>query len=137
MPRPSRRIFHAIGVATIIAAGCGSPQEPAPEQPAALERARIPTVVPPDTDFRLVAYFVHGICDEARPVVELTSTGATLGLMLRPVPVPPGSACPDIALVDSVDAVVKPPFTLPYTVRLLRPEPSDSVIVVRASDPTG
>jgi hypothetical protein len=56
--------------------------------------------------------------------------------MLRDVPVPPGSACPDIALVDSVDAVVKPPFTLPYTVRLLRPEPSDSVIVVRASSPT-
>lgn len=131
----SLQLSLAVGAAAILATACRSPQEPAPEVAAELMGARIPSAVAPGTSFQLVAYFLHGACDEPRPVVELAPAGATIGLRLLQRSIPKGSACPDIALRDSVAVVVTPPITLPYTVRLQRRSLPDSVVIVQASEP--
>ena len=133
----SPQVFYAVVIAAIFAAGCRSPQEPGLERAAELLGARVPAVVVPGTGFRLVAYFWRGACEAPEPVVALAPAGASIGMRLRQLSISAGSACPDIALRDSVVVIVAPPFTLPYTVRLQRAQPPDSVVIVRASEPAG
>jgi hypothetical protein len=133
----SPQLFYVAGIAAIFAAGCRSPQEPAPERAAELVGARIPAVVTPGTSFRMVAYFGRGACDATEPVTEVTPSGASIGMRLRQLSIPAGSACPSILLADSVVVTVVPPITLPYTVRLQRAQLPDSVVIVHASEPAG
>lgn len=133
----SLRVFYVAGIAAIFAAGCHSPQEPAPWRAAELLGARIPAVVDRGTDFRLVAYFGRGVCEAPEPVTEVSPSAASIGMRLREVPIPAGRACPDVLLRDSVVVSVTPPVTLPYTVRLQRATLPDSVVTVRASEPAG
>jgi hypothetical protein len=132
-----RALLYIAGVAVIFAAACRSPQEPTTGRAAELLGARIPAVVAPGTAFRLVAYFGRGACDAIEPVTELTPSEASIGMRLRPIPVPAGAGCPLILISDSVVVTVAPPITLPYTVRLQRAQLPDSVVVVRASEPAG
>lgn len=133
----SARVFYVAGIAAIFAAGCHSPQEPGPERAAELLGARIPAVVDRGTGFRLVGYFGRGACEAPEPVTEVSSSEASIGMRLRQLSIPAGSACPSILISDSVVATVAPPVTFPYTVRLKRATLPDSVVTVRTSEPAG
>lgn len=128
------RVFCIAGVAMIFVAGCRSPQEPTTARAAELLGARVPAVVDRGSGFRLVAYFGRGACEAPEPVTEVSSSGVSVGMRLRHLPIPEGRACPLILISDSVVVTVAPPITFPYTVRLQRATLPDSVVMVRSSE---
>jgi hypothetical protein len=117
-------------VACLGAFGCHqNSTAPASEHPALLIRVHAPASVVPAMPFSVTGYFGHGACDTTRPVSEVSSSGARLGLHVT-TNIPPGEMCIDILRVDSVQVEVVPPYTLPYTVRLERYMMPDSVVVI-------
>ena len=125
---PSRCVTVLVAMCALL--GCGSnATAPASEHPALLIRVHAPATVVPATPFSVTGYFGHGACDTARPVREVSATGAQLGMTVTS-DIPPGTMCIDILLVDSVRVDVVPPYTLPYTVRLQRYMMPDSVVVI-------
>jgi hypothetical protein len=123
--------------AAVPAIACRSPQAPEVDRSAEFLGARIPAAVAPGAGFAVVVYFGRGACEVGAPDVVQTPEGARIGVRVRPLAIPAGSACIAVLLRDSVVVAVGPSVTLPYTIRLQRPPSPDSVVIVRASTSAG
>lgn len=113
--------------------GCWAASSSAPERSAELLSVQVPVRVVPRNPFTVVAIFGRGACESARPIIEAGTRELRLGLRLSPMPLPEGTACIALLVPDTVRAEVKPPYVLPYLVRLERREARDTLLLISRS----
>lgn len=130
MLRPSR-LSRALALGAVLAlGGCGATTGPSGERRAELLRAIVPATAAPDQPFVVTAVFGRGPCDYPRAHVDRNPADVRIGMRVTPEPPPNGGTCQAMLRRDSLDVLVVPPFTLPFTVRL-EDAVGDSVVVVR------
>ena len=125
--------YRASVIVLFALSGCRSASSSAPEQAAELLSVQAPARLAPNTPFTVVAVFGRGACDRARPVIEAGTRELRLGLRLSALALPEGAACISLLVPDTVRAEVKPPYVLPYLIRLERRGLRDTLLLITRS----
>ena len=123
----------ALLLALFALSGCRSTSPSVSDRPAELLSVQAPARVTTGAPFTVLAIFGRGACDSARPIIEAGPRELRLGLRLAALPLPQGTACISLLVPDTVRTEVKPPYLLPYLIRLERREARDTLLVVMRS----